>query len=398
MKTVASLVFLAAGLSAAPYALDPNVAAEFRQRDGLPNVFAKIAAGETVRIAYLGGSITAANGWRPKTMAWFKQQFPQATFVEINPAISGTGSDYSACRLEGDVLAHEPDLVFLECRVNGGGGYEQRSVEGVVRHVWRTNPQTDICFVYTISQGMLASIQAGKQVGFGTVMETIANRYGIPTIDLGVEIAKREAAGTLIFKGNDPVEGKLVFSKDGVHPGNEGHEVYCEVIARSMLTMQDKAARVNHELGEPLDPNCWETATLLPISQAKLSAGWTPVDEETDEVFRSDLGRTRAMLRGAVKCTQVGETITVRWNGTTLGLSDIPNIGVMVVEGVVDGGKPFVRERMRTHEPRMHSRFWYLPAVPPGDHTAVFTVKTLPEGATFYAGQILVIGTPLPNN
>ena len=36
-----------------------------RPRGGMPNVLAKLAAGKEVRIAYLGGSITAQNGWRP---------------------------------------------------------------------------------------------------------------------------------------------------------------------------------------------------------------------------------------------------------------------------------------------------------------------------------------------
>ena len=153
-------------------------------------------------------------------------QYPKAEVVEINAAISGTGSDYGACRIATDVLSKSPDLVFMEHRVNGGGGYEAKSVEGIVRQIWKKNPQTDICLVYTLSQGMLKDLQAGKQTSFGAIMETVANAYGIPSIDLGVEIAKREKAGDLIFKSNAPVSGKMVFSKDGVHPGNEGHEVY----------------------------------------------------------------------------------------------------------------------------------------------------------------------------
>ena len=38
-----------------------------RPRDGLGNVIGKLQAGETVKIAYLGGSITAAAGWRVQT-------------------------------------------------------------------------------------------------------------------------------------------------------------------------------------------------------------------------------------------------------------------------------------------------------------------------------------------
>ena len=101
---------------------DPKTAEELRVRDGLPNVFAKLAAGGPVRVAYLGGSITAANGWRPKSLAWFQSQYPNAQLIEINAAISGTGSDYGACRIATDVLSMNPDLVFMEHRVNGGGG------------------------------------------------------------------------------------------------------------------------------------------------------------------------------------------------------------------------------------------------------------------------------------
>jgi hypothetical protein len=37
---------------------------------------------------------------------------------------------------------------------------------------------------------MLKELQAGKQTSFGAIMEGVANAYGIPSIDLGVEIAK----------------------------------------------------------------------------------------------------------------------------------------------------------------------------------------------------------------
>ena len=160
------LTLSAVQLFAATYSHDVNVAEECRVRDGLPNFFAKLKAGGPVRIAYLGGSITAAAGWRPKSLAWFQAQHPKAEVVEINPAISGTGSDFSACRLQADVLSQKPDLVFLECRVNGGGGYEAKSVEGIVRHVWKEHPNTDLCFVYTLHQNMLKDLQAGKTPWF----------------------------------------------------------------------------------------------------------------------------------------------------------------------------------------------------------------------------------------
>ena len=408
MKPIAFLTFAAlvlarlATLRAAdtarvPSAPDPKTAEELRARGGLPNFFAKLAAGGSARIAYLGGSITAANGWRPKTFAWFKAQYPNVEMVEINAAISGTGSDYGACRIEPDVLAKEPDLVFMEHRVNGGGGYEAKSVEGIVRQIWKRSPRTDICLIYTLSEGMLKGLQAGKQTSFGAIMETVANAYGIPSMDLGVEIARREQAGELIFKGAAAVEGKLVFSKDGVHPGNEGHEVYRDVMARSMLAMKSVGRPQAHPLPGPLEARCWETASLVPITQAALSSGWKPVDPKTDAIYRDDFGRTDAMLRGAMKCDQAGESITFQWNGTTLGFSDIPQGSGMEVEVTIDQSPtPITVQRPQTESIRRYARFFYLPEQTPGAHTAVLRVKQLPPRLSFYAGQILVIGTLQP--
>jgi len=375
---------------------DPNTCEELRMRDGLPNFFAKLAAGGPVRIAYFGGSITAAGGWRPKSLEWFKAQYPKAELIELNAAISGTGSDYGACRIAGDVLAKKPDLVFMEHRVNGGGGYEAKSVEGIVRQIWKQNPRTDICLIYTVSQSAVKDLQAGKQPWFGDVMEKVANAYGIPSIDLGVEIAKREQAGSLVFKGDAPVPGKLVFSKDGVHPGNEGHDIYRDVIARSMLTMQSVGQPQAHPLPTPLEAHCWETAALVPVTQIAHSVGWKPVDTKSDAVYRDDFGRTDAMLRGALKCDRVGETLTVKWTGTTIGFSDIPQGNGMAVEVTIDHAAPLTIKRVQSESWHRYARFFYLPEQTPGAHTAVLKVTQLPAGLSFYAGQILIIGTPQP--
>jgi len=373
-------------------AYDPKVPEELRMRGGLPHFFAKMEAGGPVRIAYLGGSITAANGWRPKTLAWFKAQFPKAEPVEINAAISGTGSDYGACRLAGDVLEKNPDLVFMEHRVNGGGGYEAKSAEGIMRQIWKKDPRIDICLVYTIHQPMLKDFAAGKSPWFGAIMENLANAYGIPSIDFGVEIFKREQAGNLIFKSNVEVEGKIVFSKDGTHPGDAGHEIYRDILARSFLVMKAEGKLAPHALPAPLEPRAWESAMLLPASNLAHSAGWAPVDKEKDAIYREDFGRTHSMLRGALKCGKAGETLTVKWNGLTLGFSDIPHGEGMEVEVSIDGGAPIAVKRPQTEKIRRYARFFYLPEQAPGEHTAVLTVKTLPEGLSYYAGQVLVIG------
>lgn len=387
------LLAMVGSLVAATYDHDVNKAEESRPRDGLANVLGKAAAGRPVRIAYLGGSITAAAGWRPKSLAWFKQQYPQASFSEINAAISGTGSDYGACRVQEDVLAHKPDLVFLECRVNGGDRFEKQSVEGIVRRVWRTDPGIDICFVYTVGQWMLPGLHAGKPPGFGSVMEGIANRYGIPTIDFGLEVAKREQEGSLVFKAAEAPAGKLLFSTDGVHPLDAGYDIYRDVLARSIAAMKGVGNSGPHALPETLVPHPWEHATLLPIAQATLSAGWTVADMATDPVLKADAGRTRGMLRDARRCDQPGATLTVTFDGTAVGLSMVPATEPIVIEAVVDGKQTLTCAI--TEKPRKYARFWYTPELPPGRHTVVFTVKALPADTACYLGHVLVAGRPV---
>ncbi len=375
---------------------DPNQAEELRVRDGLPNLFAKLKAGGPVRIAYFGGSITAAEGWRVKTTAWFRTQYPHCEIIEINAAISGTGSDYGACRIAEDVLKQNPDLIFMEHRVNGGGGFEAASAEGIVRQIRKHRPQTDICLVYTISEPMLKDLQAGQQPRFGRIMETIANAYGIPSIDLGVEIAKREKAKTLIFKAKGWQNGNLVFSEDGTHPQDAGHAIYRDTVVRSMFAMMSKSQAMAHPLPQPLDPKRWQNAGVYAIGDAQRSAGWQPIDPAKDKIYGGTKGRTHQMLRGGVKCDSAGETITLRWNGTILGLSDIPQGDGMELEVTIDQQAPITLKRPQTDARQPYSRFFYLPEQAPGEHTTVIKVKSLPAGLSYYLGQYLVIGASQP--
>lgn len=179
------------GMAEEAFSSDVTMTCECRPRGGVPNALAKLRAGGPVRIAYLGGSITAANGWRPKTLAWFRSAFPKAQIEEINATISGTGSDYGAVRLPGDVLSKKPDLLFVEFRVNGSVGFDVHSTEGIVRQTFAADPATDICFVYTLNNGQLVSLGKGIQTRFGQAMERVCDHYGIPSIDFAPQTFSR---------------------------------------------------------------------------------------------------------------------------------------------------------------------------------------------------------------
>ncbi len=170
---------------------------ELKARSGLPNFFAKINAGKTVTVGFIGGSITQAMyGYRIQASQFIQSKFPQATFKWMNAGVSGTGTDLGACRIHDQLLKHHPDLVFIEFAVNGG--YEA-GMEGIIRQIIRNNPQTDICLIYTVLHP-----QAKIYLTPGAIPENlksldkIADHYQLPSIHLGIETAtlrSRKQAG-----------------------------------------------------------------------------------------------------------------------------------------------------------------------------------------------------------
>lgn len=141
-------------------------AQEVRARGGFPNFFLKAqTTGAEVEVGYLGGSITAQNGWRAQTLAHLKRAYPQATLAEINAAIGGTGSGLVAFRVRQDVRSKGPDLLFVEFAVNDGGADPRdivRWMEGIVRQTWQANPKADICFVYALTEALSPPMPEGK--------------------------------------------------------------------------------------------------------------------------------------------------------------------------------------------------------------------------------------------
>lgn len=100
------------------------------------------------------------------------------------------------------------------------------------------------------------------------------------------------------------------------------------------------------------------------------------------------------MLRGGVWTDREGVAVTLCWTGNTLAFSDIPQSceEPMELEVSIDGKKPYRVMRQRTPEPRIYSRFWYLPEQPRGEHTVTVTLKKLPTGQRWFVGQFQIVG------
>lgn len=313
---------------------------DFVIRNGLPNFFNKALNGDSIKVAYLGGSITAQNGWRIYSLDWFKQRFPKTVFSEINAAIGGTGSDFGVFRLKDHVLKFNPDLIFVEFAVNDGNTPSKkiiRSIEGIVRQSLLQNSKTDICFVYTIKGDFLENEQKGILPQSAENMEKVADRYGIPSVNFGFEVANMVSKNQLIMIGNSKeLNGINVFSPDGVHPYPEtGHIIYNNVLKRSFeLMIPNNPAKLSgHKLPKPLTSDYFANTQMVDIMDVKLSKHWEILNIK-DQAELSGFGR---YLQFIGKAKQTGETLSFRFKGRAIGAYDVmgPDAGRVIVE--IDG-------------------------------------------------------------
>lgn len=83
----------------------------------LEDVFKKLKAGEKQTVVAYGTSLTAAGAWVPLMQQWFEEKFPGQVTV-INSGGPGQHSDWGVAQLEQKVLAHSPNLVFVEFSYN----------------------------------------------------------------------------------------------------------------------------------------------------------------------------------------------------------------------------------------------------------------------------------------
>ena len=94
----------------------------FAAMPSFENFDKRAKAGENLTVAFLGGSLTwGANSTDPQKTSYralisrkLAETYPKAHFTFIDAAIGGTGSQLGAFRLQRDVLAYKPDLVFLD--------------------------------------------------------------------------------------------------------------------------------------------------------------------------------------------------------------------------------------------------------------------------------------------
>lgn len=189
-------------------------------------------SGKKTVIAYIGGSITegyagGAEGCYAKlSYNYFAEAYGTGENVEyVNAGLSGTASTVGNLRVQRDVLAYKPDIVFIEYAVNDSQDlFTKLSYESLVKTLLmqENEPAVVLLFNRTID-GYSAQ----------EYMKTIGEHYSLPMISVV------DAITLEIDKGRMKWED---FSVDEAHPGTDGHKLISEFIEHMYRTAEDTSA------------------------------------------------------------------------------------------------------------------------------------------------------------
>ncbi len=245
-------------------------------RGNFDNCRIQFERNQTGHVAFIGGSITEMNGYRPMVCEFLQKRFPDTKFDFTAAGISSTCSTTGAFRLERDVLSKGPvDLFFIEFAVNDDQDAAHarreciRGMEGIVRQVREHNPHADMVITYFVNPEMLETLQAGKTPLTSGSHETVAEQYGVTTVDLAKEVAEQITAGDLTWK----VYG-------GTHPKPAGNRICADMISELLTQawskpLPPKASKQPHPLPEkPLDANHYGNGRFVSPEDAKIVRGW----------------------------------------------------------------------------------------------------------------------------
>ena len=153
--------------------------------------------GETLNMAFLGGSITQGslasagkNCYAYRVYEWWCRTYPKAKFNFINAGIGGTTSQFGAARVEEDVLKYEPDFVIIEFSVNDDSTtHFMETYEGLVRKVLSSKTKPAVMLVHNVfyNNGGNAELMHAR----------IGRHYELPSVSMQTTVYRALAEGRI---------------------------------------------------------------------------------------------------------------------------------------------------------------------------------------------------------
>lgn len=194
-------------------------------------------SGERIVVAYIGGSITegyagGADGCYAKlSYNYFAESYGTGDNVEyVNAGLSGTASTVGNLCVQRDVLAYDPDIVFIEYAVNDSQDiFTKSSYESLVKTLLTQENEPAVVLVFNRTTDGYSAQEYMKSIG---------EHYSLPMISVVDAITPEIDEGRM--KRED-------FSVDAAHPSADGHRLISEFIEH-MYKTADTAPKQPYEL------------------------------------------------------------------------------------------------------------------------------------------------------
>ena len=291
-------------------------------------------------VAFLGGSITEMDGYRPIVMARLKKRFPKTEFTFTNAGLSSTCSNTGAFRLQKDILDKGPvDLFFVEFAVNDhqdaalSRARATRGMEGILVQLRQDNPNADIVMTHFVNPPMLKALEGSKEFTSIDAHNAVAAHYGITVNHVAQELTDRIAAGSMTWK-----------EYGGVHPAPPGNAMAAGMIMDSLEKkwggeLPADARPKAYPVQELLDPHSYSRGRYVDASAIQADQGWTRSVPSLDP---STTGKLRTAYQGLpmLHCTTPGAKLTVSFKGSAIGAFILAGKDAGIVQYRIDEGEP----------------------------------------------------------
>ena len=345
--------------------------ANFHLRGSFNNSRIQFTRGKTGHVAFIGGSITQMNGYRPMVCSLLTKRFGETKFTFTDAGISSTCSTTGAGRLISHVLSKGPvDLFFIEFAVNDDqdAGHKLREcirgMEGIIRHGRTYNPNMDIVITYFVNPGMVKTINAGKNPIPMAGHKKVAEHYSISTIDLAREVAEQIKGGTFTWR-----------QFGGTHPSKTGNAMCTRMIEKLLdkawaKPLADDAKKTAHKMpAKPLDDHSYFDARFIAPDKAKVKSGWKLGVPEWGKLKGGKRGQFTKL--DMISADDTGAELTLDFSGKGIGAYVLAGPDAGVLEATVDGGKPVTIDLLHRFSGGLHypRTVMFDADLKPGKHT-----------------------------
>lgn len=201
--------------------------------------------GESIRIVYLGGAVTAGNipGKEPISENYAKLSFDHfcsktknKNHVYNNYGFAGASSIFGLALTERFLREDLPDIVFVEYALNDASDNESRNAfEGLIRKLLELESRPAVIPFFTANKDFSTA---------EPYMKEICRNYGLQVISASDRL--REKIDAHEMKWSD-------YSADTGHPGTEGHRFLAECIKEYFNSVwKDKVVHEQKNFPDPL--------------------------------------------------------------------------------------------------------------------------------------------------